>query len=80
MFTVSRSKIAFAGVAAVIAGSLYGMGSAFAQTVTPESVATSAGTSFKDTGIAIVGVLVPLAVLLLLAQKALPWARRMLGI
>lgn len=57
-------------------------GAALAQTSapTPESLATDAGTSFRDTGIAVVAVLIPLAVALILAKKALPWARQMLHI
>ena len=41
-------------------------------------LATSAGTSIKDTGLAILTVLIPLAVGLYLARKALPWAQRMI--
>ena len=55
---------------------------AVAQVVTPtaETLATDAGESFRDTGIAVVAVLIPLAVALILAKKALPWARQMLHI
>lgn len=56
------------------------VGIAGAVTPTPEQLATDSGTAFRDTGIAIIAVLIPLAVALLLAKKALPWARRMLHV
>lgn len=43
------------------------------------SLATDAGTSIKDTAIGIITVLIPLAVGVYLATKALPWAKRMIS-
>ncbi len=42
-------------------------------------LATGAGTSIKDTAIAVLTVLIPLAVGVFLARKALPWAKRMIS-
>jgi hypothetical protein len=53
---------------------------AMAQAATPVDLAEDAGTSFRDTGIAVIAILIPLAVAFLLAKKALPWARRMLHV
>lgn len=71
---------ASAFLAVVTASLAVGIGTVLASPVTPESLATNAGTSFRDTGIAIVAALIPLAVALILAKKALPWARRLLGV
>jgi hypothetical protein len=43
------------------------------------SLATDAGTSIKDTAIGVLTVLIPLAVGVFLARKALPWAKRMVS-
>ena len=56
------------------------VGMAYATAPTPVSLATDSGTDFRDTGIAVIAALIPLAVALILAKKALPWARRMLGV
>ena len=54
---------------------------AFAQTAAdPVSLATDAGTDMRDTAIAVIAALIPLAVALLLAKKALPWARKFLHV
>jgi hypothetical protein len=68
------------GTSTAIGGVLLWMGVSYADPVTPETLATSAGTSFRDTGIAVIAVLIPFAIALLLAKKALPWARRMLHV
>jgi hypothetical protein len=78
-----RNKTSKAAVAlsTVIVGVLLSTGVAFAQAVTtPEGLATSAGTSMRDTGIAVIAVLIPLAVALALAKMALPWAKKFLKI
>ena len=77
-----RDKLLKFSVATTVAlGAVLGsVGMAWAQTATPVDLAEDAGTSFRDTGIAVVAILIPLAVAFMLAKKALPWARRMLGI
>jgi len=74
------SKVA-AAVTTIFVGVLLSSGVAFAAAAqTPESLATSAGTSMRDTGIAVIAVLIPLAVALALAKMALPWAKKFLKI
>ncbi len=43
------------------------------------TLASDAGTSIKDTALGIITVLIPLAVGVYLARKALPWAKRMIS-
>ncbi len=47
---------------------------------TAVNLAQDAGTALRDTGIAVIVVLIPLAVALALAKMALPWAKRFLMI
>lgn len=42
-------------------------------------IAQNAGADFKDTAVAVIVVLVPLAIGIFLARRALPWAKQMLG-
>lgn len=77
MISLNKFTVAIGTVVAFLSVSI---GMAYAATATPESLATSAGTSMRDTGIAVIAALIPLAVALILAKKALPWARRLLGV
>lgn len=74
------SKIAVGAYVAVVAVLAFGSAAFAAAPPTPVDLATSAGSDFLSVGIAIIGALIPLAVGLLLAKKALPWARRMLHV
>jgi fluoride ion exporter CrcB/FEX len=66
----------------VIVGTLAaftGVASAAADATTVTS-ATDFATTLKDTVVAIIVAVVPMALTVLLARKALPWARRIIGI
>ncbi len=75
-----KTSKAAAAVTTIVVGVLLSTGVAFAAATTPEGLATSAGTSMRDTGIAVIAVLIPLAVALALAKMALPWAKKFLKI
>lgn len=51
----------------------------FAQAVDAPSLAGGAGAAFRDTGLAVIGALLPLAVALILARAVIKQVRTMLG-
>lgn len=72
-----RSAFALAVVGAFVAFTGIASAAADATTVTQS---TDFATTLKDTVVAIITAVVPMALTVLLARKALPWARRIIGI
>jgi hypothetical protein len=72
-------KLAFASVVVGVIAASMGMAHAAADATTVTS-ATDFATTLKDTVVAIIVAVVPMALTVLLARKALPWARRIIGI
>lgn len=68
VLTFVGAFVAMAGIAAAAPD---------ADTVT---LSTGFATTLKDTVLAIITAVVPMALTVLLARRALPWARRILGI
>lgn len=80
--TIERKPLLTKGQVATLAGvgaSIAFAGVAGATPSDAETVATTAGTSFKDTGIDVITVLVPLAVGLIVAKRAFAMARSWVG-
>lgn len=67
---------------AVVALSLFAMAGIAGATVDSSVVTltTTSATDMKDTALAVITAIVPLAVAVLLAMKAIPWARKFLHV
>lgn len=72
-----RNVFALTVVGAFVALTGVAFAAADADTVTQS---TAFATTMKDTVLAVITAVVPMALTVLLARKALPWARRILGI
>lgn len=76
----NKLAIAFLVMSVSIASAVPAFATPTTTAQSPVDLATTAGNSMRDISIATIAALIPIAVVVLLAKKALPWARKFLHV